>query len=89
MIRNPCERFSQISLGLNSVELGCANQTVHLCRTFTAGFGVGKQKVFAPQCHRTQRVLSGIVVNLRTAVQDERVLCIPLVQRVLNRTSEW
>ena len=68
MIGDVGQHMAQPDLGVNTVQLGLAEQRVDRGGAFAAAVGTGKQAVAAPDGDTAQRPLGGRVVDLDDAV---------------------
>ena len=88
MISNAPNDEPQIRLWIDAIEFGRADQAIDGCGAFAAGIRTGKQEVFPPQRHGSQRTFRRIVIDLDPAiacVKDERR---PKFQGITNRLSQ-
>jgi len=67
MLGDAGEHASQISLRIQAIELGCADQSVD-GRPFLASVGAGRQVVLTVERYRPQRALDCVVVDFQTAI---------------------
>ena len=82
------QRHAQVSLRINAVQLGCADQTVDSGGPFAARMRSREEIVFPSQGNSTQCPFGGVIVDLEGAVFRITQQGTPASQRIANRRRD-
>src|SRR5271155_2033793 len=85
MIGDAGQHISEIRFGIETVELGGADQAVDRGGTLTAGIGAGEQVVFPAQSDGSQGAFGGVIVYLDAAIVHVAQQSIPARESVTYR----
>lgn len=88
MLCDAGKHVTQISLGIDVVQLCCPDEAVDRGGTFTAGIRAGKEVIPPSDGHSTQRALDRQVIDLKSAIVAIARKRLPSVQRIEN-ARDW
>jgi hypothetical protein len=70
MVRDARQDGAKVKRGIESAELGCANEGVERSCALTAGIGTEKQVILSSNRDRPERPLGGAIIDFQQTIID-------------------